>query len=47
MAKDSPVKYYRDNKEWLRKKPREKYQSVSKDVKKEKNNSIIVNDIKK
>ena len=36
MSKDSPAKYYQNNKERLQKKAHERYQSLSKEKKKEK-----------
>ena len=34
MSKDSSAKYYQNNNERLQKKPRERYQSISKEEKK-------------
>ena len=45
MSKDSSTKYYHDNKERLKRKARERYQSLSKEVK-EKRKHIVVNDTK-
>ena len=43
-SKDSLVRYYQKNKERLRKRARERYQNLSKEE--EKNNNMVVNDIK-
>ena len=45
MSKDLSAKYYQSNKERLREKACERYQSLSKDQK-EKSNNMVVNDTK-
>ena len=44
MSKDSPAKYYQNNKERLQKKAHERYQSLSKEKKKKNDNNMVVND---
>ena len=46
MYKNSPAKYYWDNKERLQKRGSERYQSLCKDEKKKKSDSMVINDTK-
>ena len=46
MSKDSSAKYYQNKKERLQHKAQERYQSLSKEEKGKKNDSVTINNIK-
>ena len=47
MSKDSPAKYYQNNKDKLQKKARERYQSLSKGEKEKKKSTIWLRTMQK